>query len=439
MFEEQKAIDQNLYSCQLATFGLETQEKLIKMTVFIRGLRGLGIEIAKNLILLGPNSIVLHDNSLVELHDLSSNFYLNEQDVGKLSRCEAIIPQLKDLNPYINVSPYTGEITNQFLKQFDVAVFTDFFDLNKLFEFNEFCRSQVKPIGFILAGSLGLYGFTFVDFGNFKVLDKKGEELLTKYVKNISKGEKGVVKVYDEHNHNNNFPKFNTGDKVTFSNVQGMEEINGKIFEIKVLTDESFYIGDTTKFSDYKGQGIVFQAKTCEDIQFKKLETSLLTPNLEKNITLENTKYLDQLHLTLNGLFHYYKTHSALPNLNQENDAEELVHIVKLINEQNKKNMDNEGLIKLEIIDEKLVKNVAYFARAQISPCTSFWGAIVAQEVIKFTGKYTPLNQWLHYDNFESLPETKVDRTLTNNRYDDVIAIYGRELFKRLQTLKYFF
>ncbi len=53
MVEEVK-IDTNLYSRQIGTFGLETMGKLVKMKVLIVGMRGLGVEIAKNLILAGP-------------------------------------------------------------------------------------------------------------------------------------------------------------------------------------------------------------------------------------------------------------------------------------------------------------------------------------------------------------------------------------------------
>jgi len=38
-----------------------------------------------------------------------------------------------------------------------------------------FCREQKKPIGFIHCGILGLFLFSFVDFGNgFKIYDKDG-------------------------------------------------------------------------------------------------------------------------------------------------------------------------------------------------------------------------------------------------------------------------
>jgi ubiquitin-activating enzyme E1 len=51
----------------------------------------------------------------------------------------------------------------------------------------------------------------------------------------------------------------------------------------------------------------------------------------------------------------------------------------------------------VESVDEKLVENIALFAEAQISPSSSFWGGIITQEIVKLTGKYTPLRQWLHH------------------------------------------
>jgi len=48
---------------------------------------------------------------------------------------------------------------------------------------------------------------------------------------------------------------------------------------------------------------------------------------------------------------------------------------------------------------------------------------------VKFTGKYSPLKQWLHFDIYETLPrEEGINRTTTGTRYDDQIAIYGQEL-----------
>lgn len=57
---------------------------------------------------------------------------------------------------------------------------------------------------------------------------------------------------------------------------------------------------------------------------------------------------------------------------------------------------------------------------------------------MKYTGKYSPLKQWLHYDIFETIPAGPVDRAPLNSRYDDQIAIYGREIQEKLLNVKTF-
>ena len=102
-------IDTNLYSRQIGTFGLETMGKLIKMEVAIIGLRGLGVECAKNLILAGPKSVSLYDPEIVKINDLGANFYTELGHVGKVSRAEACVEKLKELNPYVKVEVIPDE------------------------------------------------------------------------------------------------------------------------------------------------------------------------------------------------------------------------------------------------------------------------------------------------------------------------------------------
>lgn len=58
----------------------------------------------------------------------------------------------------------------------------------------------------------------------------------------------------------------------------------------------------------------------------------------------------------------------------------------------------------VEEVNEKVVKRVAQFSRRSISPMCALFGGLIGQEVIKSTGKYTPLQQWIHYDIFQTLP-----------------------------------
>ena len=64
----------------------------------------------------------------------------------------------------------------------------------------------------------------------------------------------------------------------------------------------------------------------------------------------------------------------------------------------------------------------------------------MAQEAIKFTGLYCPLNQWFWLDIYD---ETVINlenpnRTLLNSRYDDLISIYGQELIEKMQSSNIF-
>ena len=59
--------------------------KLVKMRVLIVGLRGIGIEVAKNSALAGVSMMTLHDPEPVSIEDLGSNFFLTEEVIPRPS------------------------------------------------------------------------------------------------------------------------------------------------------------------------------------------------------------------------------------------------------------------------------------------------------------------------------------------------------------------
>ena len=81
--DKSDAIDEALYSRQLYVLGHEAMRRMQQSTVLIVGLKGLGVEIAKNVVLGGVKSLTLHDPKPVQLSDLSAQFFLREDDVGK--------------------------------------------------------------------------------------------------------------------------------------------------------------------------------------------------------------------------------------------------------------------------------------------------------------------------------------------------------------------
>lgn len=77
-------IDEGLYSRQLYVLGHDAMRRMASSDVLISGLGGLGVEIAKNVILGGVKSVTLHDKTLCSIEDLGSQFYLKESDIGEL-------------------------------------------------------------------------------------------------------------------------------------------------------------------------------------------------------------------------------------------------------------------------------------------------------------------------------------------------------------------
>lgn len=84
--EKEQEMNLNFYSKQIGTYGLDTMNKLKNWNVFIYGLRGVGFEVAKNLILAGPRKVVIYDENICQINDLASNFYITEEDVKSKKR-----------------------------------------------------------------------------------------------------------------------------------------------------------------------------------------------------------------------------------------------------------------------------------------------------------------------------------------------------------------
>ena len=69
-------IDEGLYSRQLYVLGEEAMRRMAKSNVLISGMGGLGVEIAKNVVLAGVKSVTIHDDKKAAIQDLASQFFL---------------------------------------------------------------------------------------------------------------------------------------------------------------------------------------------------------------------------------------------------------------------------------------------------------------------------------------------------------------------------
>ena len=437
---EEGTVDTNLYSRQIGTFGMETMGKLIKMNVLIIGLRGLGVETAKNIILAGPHSVTIYDPEITKIQDLGNNFFLTEEDVGKKRRDEASLSKLAELNPYVHCSVMEGNDIISKIPSFHVVVITELMDKDTLIKIDDLCRE--KKIGFIYSATLGITGYCFVDFGKeHSIRDNNGEECKTYLARIITKEKEGVVTIDDSIGGGK--LDLADGDYVTFREVGGMTELNdGQPRQIKFISSISFSIGDTSSYGEYTNGGIIEQVKVPKLISYSSLKEKMEEPYKDtpiEPIDLSKFGRNELLHCAFMAIHEFYKKHNNLPELNKKEDADEVVAESKKIYDEAKEKK-YKWIENSQEFDEKIIRNVACWARSEISPVCAFLGGIVAQEIVKYTGKYTPINQWLYFDFFETvanLPEN-TDRTLKNSRYDDQIAIYGNDIQEKLEKSNIF-
>ncbi|XWS53372.1 hypothetical protein CRYUN_Cryun11dG0151900 [Craigia yunnanensis] len=424
-------IDEDLHSRQLAVYGRETMRRLFASNILISGMQGLGAEIAKNIILAGVKSVTLHDEGVVELWDLSSNFVFSENDVGK-NRALASVQKLQELNNAVVISTLTTKLTKEQLSDFQVVVFTDII-LEKALEFNDYCHNHQPPISFIKTEVRGLFGSVFCDFGpEFTVFDVDGEEPHAGIIASISNGNPTLVSCVDDER-----LEFQDGDLVVFSEVQGMTELNdGKPRKIKSARPYSFTLEeDTTKFSTYVKGGIVTQVKQPKVLNFKPLREALKAPG---DFLLSDFAKFDRpplLHIAFQALDKFISEFSRFPVAGSEEDAQKLASIAANINE-----CLGEG--KVEDINLKLLRHFAFGARAVLNPMAAMFGGIVGQEVVKAcSGKFHPLFQFFYFDSVESLPAEPLDPSdfkPLNGRYDAQISVFGSKLQKKLEDAKVF-
>jgi len=424
-------IDEALYSRQLYVLGHAAMKRMASSNVLISGMGGLGIEIAKNIVLGGVKSVTIHDQTATTWFDLSSQFFIREDDLGK-NRAEVCCPRLAELNSYVPLSAEIGPLTDDFVSKFQVVVLTTS-TTEEQKRIGDFCHQN--GIYFIVADTRGVFGQIFCDFGDkFVITDTDGEQPISVMIAAVTKEKEGVVTCLEDTRHS-----FQDGDHVTFTEVQGMIELNQcQPRPIKVLGPYTFSIGDTSNLQDYIRGGIATQVKMPKTISFKSISSSLAEPELMYTDFAKMDRPA-QLHIAFQALHQYVAENKALPKPYCKADGDAFVSLAKQLNESWTFSS------KADALDENLIRQFAYCSAGNICPMQAVIGGITAQEIMKAcSGKFTPIQQWLYFDAVECLPE-KATEVLTeeicrprDSRYDGQIAVFGSEFQQKLADVRYF-
>ena len=440
------------WSRYIGAMGIEAVQRQANSSIFLSGANGVGIEIAKNIVLSGCKKFVLHDTKLATYYDLSSQFFLGENDIG-VNRAEASLKKLQQLNYYVKTMSSTkelplkeSELDTFGLKDFNTVILCDN-DYDTIKAVDAYCRK--RNINVIVVNIMGGFARMVNDFGeNFIVNDKDGEDAKECMVKEITSEANSVVTVLDGTRHD-----FVDGDEVVVTEVVGMENvdndkenINGKKFKVKVISPASFSIGDTSKYKKYIRNGIVKQIKTSSIIKFAPIEKCISVDkdnhmnlfNIDENMSMSDYSKINHasvINLGMAAIDKYKSTKKE--NVPWSYDTATSVIAIA------------QSMVKAPLTDEEIeiLYLMSFTYMVQFAPLCAYIGGFAAQEAIKaITNKFTPVNQVMFHDVIEVMPTINIKNINESikefnfkeqkNRNVGLNVLLGEKITKKIEDMK---
>lgn len=253
------------------------------------------------------------------------------------------------------------------------------------------------------------------------------------------------------------------GCVIEFSDVEGMYATTDEVYNthgISINTSKAWHthskpgdpvntlrIGDTRGFSPYVGGGSFTQKKVPTPYPFKSLASLIAHPGELPMTDMINFGSEYQQHVALQAVLDFQMSEGRMPVPNNADDVAAVLKnaqkFVEVMAAYNKITPNTQTpALDLEMfggVNESIVTAFATHAAVELQPMSAFLGGVVAQEVVKVGGKYTPIPGFLHFNAIETLPNpAPTDTQPLGSRYDNLIAVFGKSFVDTLGDLKYF-
>merc|ERR1712241_1020307 len=191
-----------LYDRQIRLWGLDAQKRLRSAKILVAGMRGLGNEVAKNLVLAGVNSMTILDHEVLSKEDSFSSFLAPTTEVGK-NRAQASLERLKQRNPMVEITADEENLDAKekaFFEKFDVVIVTNY-PKDVILKVNKICREI--GIKFFSGDIFGFFGYSFMDLVKHEYVEEEVKAVDADAAKKKDDGEDGPTpakkaKVQDE-------------------------------------------------------------------------------------------------------------------------------------------------------------------------------------------------------------------------------------------------
>ncbi|KAK1330027.1 hypothetical protein QTO34_010212 [Cnephaeus nilssonii] len=157
---------------ELRTWSSKVRQKLRASRVLLVGMKGLGAEIAKNLILAGVKGLTMLDHEQVSPEDPEAQFLIRTGSLGR-NRAEASLERAQNLNPMVEVKADTEDIEKKpesFFTQFDAVCLTCC-SRDVIIKVDQICHKN--SIKFFTGDVFGYHGYTFANLGEHEFVEEK--------------------------------------------------------------------------------------------------------------------------------------------------------------------------------------------------------------------------------------------------------------------------
>jgi len=333
--------------------------------------------------------------------------------------------------------------------------------LQELYRIDALCRSN--GISFLYNFCGGVATSIFVDHGNTHTInDADGEKPTTKLIQSITPidGSTEVLIRYDTPE--GTVPTALDEGFFDVSDVTGMglDDTTTMVEVYHPWKDPAKTVRaklDPSGRPDYIGGGLLTLKKMPKEISMSSLADKVKSPGNPFMGDMVLTNLIDmgaelQQHVALVSVLTFVGREGRLPRCRDAADTAAVLVIAKEVTA--------DGTVEIPDfeLDAAFVEAFASFCGVELQPMAAFTGGVLAQEVVKCTGKFTPIPGWLHFGCKDALPPAPkeameeegataeaeepstapLDYAPRGSRYDELAGVYGWAFVEKLGSLNYF-
>ena len=350
---------------------------LMNLSILIYGQGQMIWEVTRNLTLIGVKSIIIIPPISPSPHQFNHHAFNT----------------IQNLNPECKITLYSQplslqDLTQNLIPQHKLCILINIFNQKDITLINEACRNHSpEPIGFLYGCNLGFYGNIFVDFGSqfiakdpyksqrtFPIMDLN---LNTKEIEITTEDPSGLIRS------GKSIKLKGTPFKIAKSALNRQQNLT--VITIEVPSDFAIDKKSCTSFE------LMVEPKM---MKFESFKNSLSNFGLLQKGMMEGPQKLpsETLHHLFLATLAFYEIFQRLPYPSDHPQFIALYQEVSFKNDLNKETLVH------------FLGNLSY----EFPPIASLFGALLANEALKISGTYIPLQQWLHFEEFSCAQNPKL-------------------------------